>query len=114
MKTVSEWIRLHANFALGMAPVVTSEQLRRHVENRTARVFELIRSRVAVGFIRYESNRGMAPNYLGWLDQALVEYKTTRNLDALLDVAFYAIAEFQTPSIEGTYYRADKDERNEL
>jgi hypothetical protein len=91
----------------------TREQLEAHVSERLDRVFGLIRARVALGFLRYESNRGRSPCYLEWLEQSLAEYRRTRNIDALLDVAFYAVAEFQDPSMEGTFYRAEKEERNE-
>lgn len=115
LRTTSEWIRLHALYTLGVQKQYTIEQIRGHVKERLDHVFSLIRARVAMGFIRYESNRGRSPNYLGWIEQSLSEYKKTKNIDALLDVAFYAIAEFQDPSIEGTFYRAEKDvdERNE-
>lgn len=93
----------------------TLDEINHHVESRLSRVFWLIRARVAIGFLRYESNRGRAPSYLGWIEQSLAEYRRTRNIDALLDVAFYAIAEFQNPSTEGTFYRSEKEpeERNE-
>ena len=111
--TVSDWIRAHLLHTCGMSPRFTREQLEAHVTERLDRVFGLIRARVALGFLRYESNRGRAPDYMGWLEQSLAEYKRTRNIDALLDVAFYAMAEFQDASIEGTFYRAKKEERNE-
>ena len=115
MKTVHDWIRSHIFYECEIGKTFTHDEIVRHVEERTERVFDLIRARVGVGLIRYEGNRGRAPGYLGWLEQALGEYKDTKNLDALLDVAFYAIAEMQDPSIEGTYYRAEKepDERSE-
>lgn len=115
MKTVSNWIRQHALHVCGIHRQHTRQEISEHVKERTERVFELIRCRVAVGFLRYESNRGRAPNYLAWLEQSLAEYKATRNIDALLDVAFYAMAEFQDPSLEGTFYRTEKtEERSEL
>lgn len=115
MTTVHDWIRSHIFHACDMAPKFTSDEIARHVHERTERAFDLIRARVAVGYIRYESNRGRAPDYLGWLEQSLAEYKRTKNLDALLDVAFYAIAEMQNPSVDGTFYRAERepDERSE-
>jgi hypothetical protein len=98
-----------------MGQVFTRDEIACHVRERTERVFDLIRARVAVGYIRYESNRGRAPDYLGWLEQSVAEYKRTKNLDALLDASFYALAEFQDSSIGGAYYRAEKepDERSE-
>jgi hypothetical protein len=93
-----------------MSPVVDMNSLDSHIEDRLSRAFSLIRSRVGVGFIRYESNRGRSPCYLDWLDKSLVCYKETKNLDALLDVAFFAIAEFENPSVEGTFYEHSKDE----
>ena len=115
MRTTFEWIRLHALYTLGVQKQYTIEQIQDHVRERLEQVFGLIRARVAMGFIRYESNRGRSPNYLGWIEQSLSEYKKTKNIDALLDVAFYAIAEFQDPSVGGTFYRPEKevDERNE-
>lgn len=115
MTTVHDWIRSHIFHACDMAPRFTRDEIARHVHERTERAFDLIRARVAVGYIRYESCKGRAPNYLEWLEKSLDEYKRTKNLDALLDCAFYSIAELQNPSVEGTYYRTEKepDERSE-
>lgn len=114
LQPISEWIRSHIDFVLGTPPQYTIEQVRAHVDERLSEAFDAIRSRVAMGFLRYESNRGRSPCYLEWLKSALQRYEETGNLDALLDAAFYAIAEFDDPSREGTYYEATRDVRGEL
>lgn len=113
-RTVSDWIRTHALRECGITDTFTREQIERHVDERLSGALELIRARVGVGFIRYESNRGRAPDYLAWLYQSLDKYETTGNLDALLDIAFYAIAEFKNPSSEGTFYEPCAEVRREL
>lgn len=114
-RSTTEWIRLYLLFKSGIQTQYTIEQIREHVSSRLDSCFDLIRARVGMGFIRYESNRGRSPNYLEWLEASVLNYKKTKNIDALLDVAFYAIAEFQDPSVSGAFYQAEKeaDERNE-
>jgi hypothetical protein len=112
-RPTTSWIRSHLEYVAGCAPVITPAQLEAHTKTRLARVFTLIRARVALGLIRYESNRGRSPCYRTWLQAALDRYDQTGNLDALLDVAFYAMAEFETPSKEGTYYDPNRTERDE-
>lgn len=112
-RTTSEWIRTHLEFIAGMAPVLSKAEIDKHVEERLSRAFGLIRARVGMGLIRYESNRGRSPCYFEWLQASLKRYEETKNLDALLDVAFYAIAEFENPSREGTYYDPIREVRNE-
>lgn len=112
MKTTSEWIRLHALSTVGMVERFTIEQVHEHVDARLSRCFGLIRARVGLGFLRYESNRGRSPCYLAWLEQSLDKYKQTGNLDALLDVAFYAIAEIENPSKDGTYLDGGDTQRS--
>ena len=106
MKRVNDWIRSHIFFVCEMGDKFTFDEIEEHVQRRLTRTFFLIRSRVGVGFVRYESNRGRSPCYLDWLKSSLQRYEKEKNVDALLDVAFYAIAEFENPSIEGTFYRA--------
>jgi hypothetical protein len=96
-----------------MCPVFSKDEIDKHVDERLNRAFSLIRSRVGVGFIRYESNRGRSPCYRAWLQDALNRYDSTGNLDALLDAAFYAIAEFENPSKEGTFYHPTRKDRSE-
>lgn len=98
---------------VGMARVLSKEEIDKHVEERLSRAFELIRARVGMGLIRYESNRGRSPCYFEWLQASLKRYEETKNLDALLDAAFYAIAEFETPSREGTFYDPNREVRSE-
>jgi hypothetical protein len=107
VKTTTEWIRTHALFRAGVAQQFTIEQVRTHVEERLSRAFHLIRAKCAIGLLQYESNRGRSPNYLGWLEQSLEKYKRTKNIDDVLDVAFYAIAESENPSFEGAFYNSE-------
>lgn len=113
MLTTSDWIRQHIYFVCAMPRAVSYDTIEKHVHARTERVFELIRCRVAMGYLRYESNRGLSPCYLEWLEAAVARYKATGNLDALLDASFYAMAEFQNPSKEGTYYDPERVVRDE-
>jgi len=113
VKKTSDWIRSHIEFVTGMSPLLTKAEIDNHVEARLSRAFGLIRARVAMGLIRYESNRGRSPCYFEWLQASLNRYEKTKNLDALLDVAFYAIAEFENPSREGTFYNTDREVRDE-
>jgi hypothetical protein len=113
-KPVTEWIRHYVDHLLGFTPPVQFNELVSHTTNRIRRPLELILSRVAMGYLRYESNRGRSPCYREWLQQALDRYDQIGNIDALLDVAFYAMAEFENPSKEGTFYESERKEREEL
>lgn len=99
MKTVTEWIRTHTLYTVGMV-------------ERLSRAFYLLQTKCAIGLLQYESNRGRSPNYLGWLEQSLNKYKQTGNIDALLDVAFYAIAESDNPSFEGTFFDSGDSQKS--
>jgi hypothetical protein len=116
MRTVTEWIRTHLLSLpeVAMNKQISIEETRAHVEERTARVFGLIRARVAMGYLRYESNRGRSPCYADWLEASLMRYHETRNIDCLLDVAFYAMAEFQNPSVTNAVYEPEAHESEEL
>ena len=103
LKTVLEWIRIYSE-RFDNPRQYTIEQVRAHVEERLARGFYRLYTKCAIGLLQYESNRGRSPNYLAWLEQSLEAYKRTKNIDMILDVAFYAIAESEDPSIPGTFY----------
>ena len=109
----SDWIRSHIEFVTGMSPVVTMAEIDKHVETRLSRAFKSIRARVGMGLIRYESNRGRSPCYFEWILASIKRYEETKNTDALLDVAFYAIAEFENSSREGTFYDPQREKRSE-
>ena len=112
MNTITEWIRKHIFYVLSkedgfLIDGFTLEQVRAHVEERLLRPFTRICTKCAIGLHQYESNRGRSPNYLSWLEQSLEKYKRTKNIDDVLDVAFYAIAESENPSFEGTFYNSE-------
>jgi hypothetical protein len=113
LQKTSDWIRTHIEFVTGMASVLSKADIDKHVEERLSNAFNLIRARVGMGLIRYESNRGRSPCYFEWLQASIKRYEETKNTDALLDVAFYAIAEFENPSREGTFYDPIREVRSE-
>jgi hypothetical protein len=107
--TVTDRIRAHLEREFGLSVPVSIDQVRTHVAGRRSPDFKsMCDAKLAMGFIRYESVLGRAPNYLDYLTHRLAEYVRTGNLDLLQDVRNFAELEWQNPSRPGTYYAPEQ------
>jgi hypothetical protein len=63
-----------------------------------------------MGYVRYESVLGRAPNYLEYCTRVLADYRATGDRAYLVDLANFAELEYVTPSLPSTHYHAgDRD-----
>lgn len=77
------------------------------------RFIRKMRKRIGMGFFRYGDSKSY--NYLEGIKKKLARYEETKNLEFLVDVANYAMLEFNDPILEGTYFEAiDDDEESHL
>lgn len=74
---------------------------------------KLMRNRRILGAIRYgRTNAKGKPKYdrVNTMRRKIDLYERTKNKEALVDLANYAMVEFQEPTIEGTYFEAADDQ----
>ena len=61
--------------------------------------------RLTVGYLRYETTvRPEEKEYLKRIKSSIRHYETTKNREFLIDLANYAMREFDYPSMDGTFY----------
>jgi uncharacterized protein YyaL (SSP411 family) len=105
--TVTDWIRRHLERELGISDPISIDQINRHVSARRCPTFEQLRNdRIAIGFLRYESVRGRAPDYARRARVCLDLYERTGNREFLVDVANFVEFEWIDPSRAGAYFEA--------
>lgn len=74
---------------------------------------KLQRNRRILGAIRYgKTNEPGKPKYdrVNTMRKKIDLYEKTKNKEALVDLANYAMIEFQEPTIDGTYFKSLDDE----
>jgi hypothetical protein len=76
--------------------------------------FEMyMRNRRVLGAIRYgKTNAKGKPKYdrVNTMRRKIDLYEQTKNKEVLVDIANYAMVEFQEPTIDGTYFQATDDQ----
>lgn len=106
-QTVHEWIRNHILRDHGLV-TLTLDEIRTNVQ-RNDRFEDAREARSLMGYVRYESGKGLDPDYLARAERCLRSYRETRNQEFLVDAANYLEREFTHPSLEGTYFQALDD-----
>lgn len=74
---------------------------------------QLMRNRRVLGAIRYGKTNALGkPKYdrVNTLRRKIDLYEQTKNKEVLVDIANYAMVEFQEPTIDGTYFQATDDQ----
>lgn len=108
MRHVSDWIRNHIERNYELLPPITIEQIQEHVRERVEPgIASLARERLAMGYVRYESRLGRAPDYLTWIKKMVGKYESTRNREYLVDLLNFVQLEWTNPSLADTYFEVD-------
>ena len=108
MRHISDWIRNHIERNCGLLPPITNEEIQAHVRERIEPgLASLARDRLAMGYVRYESRLGRAPDYLTWIKKMLVKYESSRNREYLVDLYNFVQLEWTNPSLVDTYFEVD-------
>lgn len=74
---------------------------------------DLMRNRIKMGRLRYGPSTNKY-NYGEGIKRKLNRYNETGNKEYLVDIANYAMLEFETPYKENTYFKPDDDGINHL
>lgn len=107
MMTVTERIWLHLYRDVGFVPKITYTEI---VErNRIPKDWlEALQARLNMGALRYgvhmDERRAADFDHLKSIEKHLAEYRTTKNIEHLMDIANLALVERQRPSFEGTCF----------
>jgi hypothetical protein len=60
-----------------------------------------------MGYVRYESRLGRAPDYLAWIKKMVGKYESSRNREYLVDLLNFVQLEWTNPSLADTYFEVD-------
>lgn len=108
MRRVSDWIRNQIERSYGVLPLITLEEIQEYAYRRVEpTIYTLAKARLEMGFVRYESRLGAAPDYLRRIKQMVEKYESTRNREFLVDLLNFVLLEWTTPTIENTYFECD-------
>lgn len=106
-RTTTEWIRRSVLRSAGLEYPTIEEVRTTTADKRDPHFNQLRDARLLMGTLRYELN-GLNPDFQpiprAW--HALWDYLTTRNREALVDLANCAELEWQRPSFDRTYFAA--------
>jgi hypothetical protein len=104
---VVDWIRLHIERELGLAPI-TLDEIDRNLRARRVPEFQAERdTRTRMGYIRYEQlgpKKGGTHNTPEAMRKLIDLYTSTKNREFLIDLANYCELEWQFPAFEGTHF----------
>lgn len=85
-----------------------------NVEVKAKHFMALMRNRLLMGTYRYQAKATKAEyKYIDGLKLKLKAYEETGNTELLVDIANYALLEFEEPSIEGAHF-TPLDDANHL
>jgi hypothetical protein len=88
--------------------LLTLDDVRTHVK-RNDQFEDAREARMLMGYVRFESAKGLDPDYLARAERCLRSYQETKNQEFLVDAANYLEREFTHSSFEGAYFQALDD-----
>ena len=108
MRRVSDWIRNHIESCYGLLPPITVADIQEHSSSRIEHtIYKHAQDRIEMGFVRYESKLGVAPDYLERIKKMVAKYETTRNREFLVDLLNFVLLEWTTPTIPDTHFETE-------
>jgi hypothetical protein len=108
MRRVSDWIRNHIESCYGLLPPITVSDIQEHSSSRIEpTIYKHAQDRIEMGYVRYESKLGVAPDYLERIKKMVDKYESTRNREFLVDALNFVLLEWTTPTIPDTFFETE-------
>ena len=108
MRRVSDWIRNHIESSYGLLPPITVADIQEHSRSRIEpTIYKHAQDRIEMGFVRYESKLGAAPDYLYYIKKMIGKYESTHNREFLVDLLNFVLLEWTTPTIPDTFFETE-------